>query len=215
MNKLKKERMQDNALKVAYFNVAYHIIEGIVSILFGIIAGSIALIGFGLDSFVELMSGTIIIWRFTKHRELSEKEAMQKEMKAIKMISYSFFVLAAYILYESASKLYLHDKPDPTIVGIVISLISIVVMTVLFRFKQKIGLAIKSKSIIVDSKQTLACIYLSIALFVGLGLNYLIGFWQADPIVGILIAFFLIKEGICALKEDEITQTCHSAQYQT
>ena len=76
-----KEGMQDKALKISYFNVAYHLIEGFISILFGIMAGSIALIGFGLDSFLELLSGTIIIWRFTKHRELSEKEAVQKEEK--------------------------------------------------------------------------------------------------------------------------------------
>ncbi|MEK6942757.1 MAG: cation transporter [Nanoarchaeota archaeon] len=191
-----KEGMQDKALKISYFNVAYHLIEGFISILFGIMAGSIALIGFGLDSFLELLSGTIIIWRFTKHRELSEKEAVQKEEKAVKMISYSFFLLASYILYVSVSKLYLHKKPEPTVIGIIIALVSIVVMTVLFHLKQKVGMAIKSKSIIVDSKQTLACIYLSIALFIGLGLNYLIGFWQADPIVGIIIAAVLVKEGI-------------------
>ncbi|MEK6942758.1 MAG: cation transporter [Nanoarchaeota archaeon] len=193
-----------SALKLAWFTVVYNIIEGIISVFFGAVAGSIALIGFGLDSFVESLSGAIIVWRFANHHELSEKEVAEKEKKAVKWVSYSFFILAAYIFYESVSKLYLNEKPQSTMVGIVISLVSIAVMAVLFRLKQNAGNAIKSKSVIVDSKQTLACIYLSIALLIGLGLNYLAGFWQADPLVGIIIAVFLAKEGVHALKEEKL-----------
>ena len=199
-----KKCMHKKALKLAYFTVIYNIIEGVISVFFGVGAGSIALIGFGLDSFVESLSGAVIVWRFTKHNALSEKEALQKERKAIHILAYSFFALAAYVLYESVSKLYLQEKPIPTSVGVLIALVSIVVMLFLFYYKQKAGKVINSKSVIVDSKQTLACIFLSIALLIGLGLNYLFGFWQADPVVGIIIALYLVKEVHHALKEEKL-----------
>ncbi|MEK6947160.1 MAG: cation transporter [Nanoarchaeota archaeon] len=194
----------DQALKLAYFTVIYNIIEGIVSVVFGAGAGSIALIGFGLDSFVESLSGAVIVWRFTRHKKLNEKEALNKEKRAIRLVAYSFFFLAAYVLYESSSKLYFKEKPTQSMAGIFIAGISIVVMLFLFSAKQKTGKAINSRSVIVDSKQTLVCIFLSIALLIGVGLNFVFGFWQADPLVGILIALFLAKEGYHALKEEKL-----------
>jgi cation diffusion facilitator family transporter len=192
------------ALLLSYFTVGYNILEGIVSIAAGLLAGgSIALIGFGLDSFVESLSGCVMIWRFRRHGELSEEEEERIERRAARLIGLTFFVLGAYILYESIRKLYLRTPPEPSVLGIIIAVVSIIVMPVLFYLKYKTGKSIGSRSLIADSKETLACVFLSVALLIGLGLNYLYSFWQADPIVGLVIVAFLVKEGYETLTEEE------------
>ncbi len=170
----------------------------------GLLAGSIALVGFGLDSFVESLSGSVMIWRLRKHGKISEEEEEKVERKAVKLIAYSFFILGAYVLYESIEKLYIHEIPDPSLLGIIIALISIIVMPILFYLKFQTGKSMGSKSLIADSKETLACVFLSGALLVGLGLNYLYGFWRADPIVGLVIVVYLAKEGYATLREGEV-----------
>ena len=192
------------ALSLSYFTVGYNIIEGIVSILAGLLAGSIALIGFGLDSFVESLSGSVMIWRFRKHEQMSEEEEERIEAKAVRLIAYTFFILGAYVLYESIKKLYLQEMPDPSLFGIIIAIVSIIVMPVLFYMKYRTGKTINSRSLVADSKQTLVCCILSVALLIGLGLNYLYGFWQADPIVGLVTVIFLIREGYIALREEKL-----------
>ena len=192
------------ALLLSYFTVIYNILEGIISIAAGLMAGgSIALIGFGLDSFVESLSGCVMIWRFRKHGKISEEEEERIERKAERLIGITFFVLGAYVLFESVRKLYSRSPADPSVLGIVIAVVSIIVMPVLFYLKYRTGKAIGSRSLVADSKETLACVFLSVALLIGLTLNYLYGFWQADPIVGLIIVFFLVKEGYETLTEEE------------
>lgn len=183
------------ALLLSYFTVLYNLIEGILSLLAGSFAASIALIGFGLDSFVESLSGAIVIWRFTFHGKVPGEEEEQAERKAARYIGYTFFILAIYISFESVKKLYLHEIAGPSLFGIVIAAISLIVMPVLFYLKYRLGKSIGSRSLVADSKETLVCSFLSFALLVGLGLNYLAGFWQADPVIGFIIAAFLIREG--------------------
>ena len=197
-------QLHKKALSLSYFTVGYNILEGIVSIFAGLLAGSIALIGFGLDSFVESSSGSIMIWRFRKHGKISEEEEEKVEKKAIRFVAYSFFILGAYVLYESVKKLYFHEIPDSSLLGIIIAIVSIIVMPVLFYMKYQTGKSINSRSLVADSKQTLTCVFLSVALLIGLGLNYLYGLWQADPIVGLVIVIFLIKEGYSTLKEEKL-----------
>ncbi len=194
-------RLHKRALSLSYFTVGYNISEGIVSILAGILADSIALVGFGLDSFVESLSGGVMIWRLRKHGKISEEQEERVEKKAVRLIGYTFFILGAYVLYESIEKLYLHEIPDPSLLGIVIAVISIIVMPMLFYLKYQTGKSMGIRSLVADSKQTLACVFLSGALLVGLGLNYLYGFWQGDPIVGLVIVIYLAKEGYTVLKE--------------
>jgi len=196
--------LHKKALSLSYFTVGYNIIEGIVSILAGVLAGSIALIGFGLDSFVESLSGSVMIWRFRKHEQMSEEEEERIEAKAVRLIAYTFFILGAYVLYESVKKLYLQEMPDPSLFGIIIAIVSIIVMPVLFYMKYQTGKTINSRSLVADSKQTLVCCILSVALLIGLGLNYLYGFWQADPIVGLVTVVFLVREGYIALREEKL-----------
>ena len=192
------------ALSLSYFTVGYNITEGVVSIVAGLLADSIALVGFGLDSFVESLSGSVMIWRLRKHGKISEEEEEKVEKKAVRFVAYTFFILAAYVLYESAEKLYLHEIPNPSLLGIFIALISIMVMPILFYVKYRTGKSMGSKSLVADSKETLACVFLSGALLIGLGLNYLHGFWQADPIVGLVIVLYLGKEGYTTLREGEL-----------
>lgn len=199
--------LHGKALSLSYFTVGYNILEGIVSILAGLLAGSIALIGFGLDSFVESLSGSVMIWRFSKHERMSEEEEERIEAKAVRLIAYTFFILGVYVLYESVKKLYIHEMPDPSLFGIIIAIVSIIVMPILFYMKYRTGKTINSRSLVADSKQTLVCCILSVALLIGLGLNYLYGFWQADPIVGLITVFFLVREGYLALREERLC-TC-------
>ncbi|MBO1223177.1 MAG: cation transporter [Candidatus Scalindua sediminis] len=196
--------LHKKALSLSYFTVGYNVLEGIVSIIAGLLAGSIALVGFGLDSFVESLSGSVMIWRFRKHGQMTEEEEERVEAKAIRLIAYTFFILGSYILYESVKKLCFHEIPYPSLLGIIIAIVSIIVMPVLFYIKYRTGKSINSKSLMADSKQTLACAFLSVALLIGLGINYLYGLWWADPVVGLIIVIFLVKEGYTALKEGKV-----------
>jgi len=191
MNKLYKR-----ALFLEYFTVGYNLLEAFVSILFGSMANSIALIGFGLDSIVESLSGMVLVWRLSKHGKISAEQEEKIEKRAQMFVSITFFVLAAYVLYESMGKLIGQEIPEPSLPGIIIAIVSIIVMPILMVQKYHLGRRINSKALVADSKETMACAFLSVALLIGLGSNYLFGFWQADPIVGLVIVIFLVREGI-------------------
>jgi len=197
-----REYLQKRALLLSYLTVGYNMLEGIISIFAGALAGSIALIGFGLDSFIESISGGVMIWRFSqKGKESEEEERLEK--RATRLVAYTFFILGAYILYESIKKLIISDVPEPSLFGIIIAIVSLIFMPFLFYMKMKTAKALNSSSLMADAKETLACAFLSVALLLGLGLNYLAGIWQADPIVGLFIVAYLVKEGYEILTEDE------------
>jgi cation diffusion facilitator family transporter len=192
------------ALHLSYFTVGYNMVEGLVSVFFGAAAGSFALIGFGMDSFIESLSGGVMIWRFAKHGKVSHEEEERIETRAIKLVAYAFYLLGAYVLYESLKNLYLREKPEQSLPGIIIAIVSLIVMPVLFLLKRKAGKAIASKSLLADSKQTLGCIMLSLVLLVGLGINFLWGLWWADPLASAVIAILLLREGYKTYKEREL-----------
>jgi divalent metal cation (Fe/Co/Zn/Cd) transporter len=196
--------LRRKALHLSYFTIAYNVVECLLSIMAGYLAGSIALLGFGLDSLVESLSGGVMIWRFARHEGMSAEEEARLERRAIRIIGYTFFVLAAYVLYESLEKLIFQEPPAPSLLGICIALASMVIMPVLFYLKYQTGKSLGSTSLMADSKQTLACAMLSIALLIGLGLNYLFGIWQADPIIGLVIVAILIREGYHTVKEEKL-----------
>ena len=189
------EKLYRKGLWLEYFTIAYNVLEAAASITFGVIAGSIALIGFGLDSIVESLSGGVLIWRLRRHGQISKEAEERLEKRATRFVAVTFFLLGLYILFESVSKLVLNEVPEPSLAGIIIAAVSIVVMPLLMWQKYKTGKAINSRALVADSKETLACALLSVALLVGLGANYLFGFWQADPIVGLIIVVFLFREG--------------------
>jgi len=194
MEKNMKE-LYRKGLYLEYFTVAYNTAEAVLAIVFGKMANSIALIGFGLDSIVESLSGFVLIWRLHKHGKISEEEEEKAERKAMKFVAATFFILGGYVLFQSLKKLVTKEIPDPSLPGIILAVVSIVVMPVLSFQKIKTGKEIKSKALVADAKETFACAMLSIALLLGLSLNYALGIWQADAIAGLIIVIFLIREG--------------------
>ncbi|MFC2056966.1 cation diffusion facilitator family transporter [Chloroflexota bacterium] len=195
------EGLYRKGLRLEYFTVGYNALEAIVSIVFGGLANSIALVGFGLDSIVESLSGLVLIWRLRQHGEISREAEEKIEKKAIKFVAITFFVLGFYVLFESIKNLVVAKIPEPSLPGIIIATVSLIAMPLLAWQKYKTGKQIYSRALIADSKETLACAFLSVALLLGLGANYLFGIWQADPIVGLIIVAFLFREGWEGWKE--------------
>jgi divalent metal cation (Fe/Co/Zn/Cd) transporter len=200
----KESGLHKKALYLSYFTVGYNVFEGLAAMLAGSLSSSIALIGFGLDSFVESLSGGVMIWRFRKHGRITKAEEERAEKKAVRLVAFTFFILGSYVLIESVKKLYFQEIPSPSLFGIVIAVISIIVMPILFYMKYQTGKSINSMSLMADSKQTLACVLLSVALLIGLLLNYILGLWQADPIIGVMIGALLLKEAHTTMKSEEL-----------
>ncbi len=194
-------RLYRRGLHLEYFTVGYNILEAIASIVFGGIAGSIALVGFGLDSIVESLSGGVLIWRLRHHGRITEEEEEKVERKAVRFVAVTFFVLGLYVMVESIKKLVAAEAPEASLPGIMIAAASLVIMPVLTWQKYITGRRINSRALVADSRETLACAFLSLALLLGLGANYLFGFWQADPAVGLVIVAFLFREGRKGWKE--------------
>ncbi|HEY7166415.1 MAG TPA: cation transporter [Candidatus Binatia bacterium] len=188
------------ALIAEYFTVTWNIIEGIVGIAAGVGAGSIALIGFGLDSYIEVASGAVLIWRLRKHGfgDDGEKAA---EKRAVLFVGITFLLLAAYVTFESGKKLLFHKHPNESLIGIILAIVSLVVMPGLAFYKRKIAAEINSRALRADALETLACSYLSLALVLGLGANALFGWWWADPIAALAMVYFLVREGWEAIEE--------------
>lgn len=170
-------------------SVAYNTVEALVAIAAGAAASSIALVGFGLDSIVEMASGLIILWQF-RH---PTPEA--RERRALRLIALSFFALAAYVTAESLRSLLVGEAPAASRVGIGIAGLSLLVMPMLSWAQRRTGRALGSTTVVADSKQTLLCTYLSAVLLVGLMLNSVLGWWWADSLVGLVIAGLAVREG--------------------
>lgn len=182
-------------LFLEYFTVAYNFLEAVASIVFGSIAGSIALVGFGLDSIIESMSGMVLIWRLGQHGKIPAAAEEKLERRAARFVAITFFILGAYVLIQSVRKLVVRDIPEPSLPGIMIAAVSVIIMPLLMWQKYRTGKQIGSRALVADSRETLACAFLSVALLLGLGTNYIFGFWQADPLVGLVITAFLFREG--------------------
>ena len=186
-----RTNLEKKAFWLSYFTVAYNLLEGLVSVLIGSAAGSIALVSFGLDSFIESFSGMIMIWRFTKGHRVEDR--------ALKLVGYSFLILGIYIGYEALKKIILKEIAQPTFWGIIIAFISIAVMIFCYMAKRRVGESLKSQSLIADAKQALACIAMSVSLLLGSTLYYLLNIWWIDPVAAIIIALLLLKEGYSCL----------------
>lgn len=195
--------LNQKALFLSYFTASYNIIEGVIAISAGVAAGSPALVGFGVDSFVESLSASVMIWRFRSTSTLNEEAKEKIEEKALRFIGITFFVLGAYVAYEAIQTLYLQSVPEPSVVGVVLTVLSLLIMPTLFYAKRRTAQQLGSKSLSADSKQTLYCIVMSAAVLIGLAANTLFGIWQLDPIVGLIIAAALFREGYEAITGDE------------
>jgi divalent metal cation (Fe/Co/Zn/Cd) transporter len=181
-------------LRIEYFGLGYNVAEAAIGIVAGLAAGSVALFGFGLDAVVEASSSLVIIWRLNVERSGSSSSE-EAEHKAIRMVAVAFFALAAYIAVNSTVDLVRGHRPDESTVGIVLAVVSLAVMPWLARQKRRIASELHSGSMLADSKQTELCTYLSAVLLVGLVANATLGWWWADPVAGLGIAFFAANEG--------------------
>jgi divalent metal cation (Fe/Co/Zn/Cd) transporter len=185
-----RARLGCRAQLLAGASVSYNLVEAVVAIAAGVVAGSVALVGFGLDSVVEVSSGLVILWQF-RHR-LPET----RERQALRLIGVSFFALAAYITVESVRNLLGSAEANRSTVGIVLTALSLVVMPFLSWAQRRTGRALGSASVVADSKQTMLCTGLSGVVLVGLVLNSELGWWWADPLAALVIAGVAVREGV-------------------
>ena len=191
--------MRQKALLLEYFTVSWNVLEGVIALIAGMLASSIALVGFGLDSYIEVASAVVLIWRLRKQE--NEEEEEQAEQRAILVVGVTFIALALYVTYESITKLIFHEQPAESLVGILLAIVSLIVMPLLAWRKREVAARIQSRALAADALETLACSYLSFTLLLGLGLNAWLGWWWADPLAGLMMVFFLLREGWEALAE--------------
>jgi divalent metal cation (Fe/Co/Zn/Cd) transporter len=181
-----------------YFTVGYNSLEGLISIIAGLIAGSVSLVAFGLDSVIEVTSGAMLLWRFYQDRNENRREAV--EQIALRAVGWSFIALAAYITCDSGLTLVRQEVPRRSILGIALAATSLVVMPLLARAKRRVAEGISSAAMKADSRQTDFCTYLSAILLGGLLLNALLGWWWADPVAGLVMVPIIVREGIDAIR---------------
>ena len=192
LDRMTKDRLGRRAKLLAGLSVTYNGVEAVIAITAGLVAGSVALVGFGLDSVVEVSSGLIILWQF------SHRIPESRERQALRLLAFSFFALAAYVGFESVRSLVAGSDADPSTVGIVLAAVSLVVMPLISYAQRRTGRALGSNAVYADGTQTLLCTYLSAVLLVGLLLNSTLGWSWADPIAGLVIAVVAAREGFQA-----------------
>ncbi len=192
------------ALRLEYLTVGWNVVEGVVAIAAALAAGSVALLGFGIDSFVESASGSVLIWRLLAERGAASEERIEHvERRAQRLVAGSLSLLAIYIAWDSATSLLAGERPDPSLVGIVLAAVSLVVMWWLARQKRRVGIALGSRAMTADAFQTDACFWLSLFLLVGIGANALFGFWWADPLAALGMTVFIGREALEAWRGED------------
>jgi divalent metal cation (Fe/Co/Zn/Cd) transporter len=184
--------------RLEYFTIAWNGLEGLAAVVAGAIARSISLVGFGIDSFIEVISGSVLLWRMSVDADVEGRE--RNERRTLQVVGICFLFLASYIAYESAMDLWSRRAPEQSIPGIVLACVSLVVMPLLSRAKRKVGRALGSAAMHADAKQTEFCTYLSAILLAGLLLNALYAPWWADPAAALTMVPIIAKEGIEGLQ---------------
>jgi divalent metal cation (Fe/Co/Zn/Cd) transporter len=192
--------------RLEYFTVVWNALEGLVAVVAGIVAGSISLVGFGIDSFIEVASGSVLLWRMSVDSDVHRREANEKW--ALRIVGACFLVLGAYIGYDSMSDLWSKRAPEHSIAGIILACVSLVVMPMLARAKRKVGCTLGSAAMNADAKQTEFCTYLSAILLAGLLLNAFFGLWWADPLAALIMVPIIAKEGIEGVQGKACNDCC-------
>lgn len=189
-----------------YFTIGWNSLEAVVAIGTGLLAGSTALVGFGIDSIIESTSGAALLWRL---RDGDKGEAREK--LALRLVGVSFLLLAAYVAFDAGKSLILREPPEVSYAGIVLAALSLVVMPMLARAKRRVAAELNSRALQADSRQTDICAYLSAILLAGLFLNALFGWWWADPVAALVMIPIIAKEGVGALRGETCCETgaCH------
>jgi len=184
--------------RLEYFTIAWNTVEGLVAVVAGALAGSISLVGFGIDSFIEVTSGAVLLWRMVVDSDVRKRE--RNEKLSLRIVCVSFLALAVYVGYESVSDLVIGKAPEHSIPGIVLACVSLVVMPLLSRSKKRVANELGSSAMHADAKQTDFCVYLSAILLLGLLLNAALGWWWADPAAALIMVPLIAKEGVAAMQ---------------
>ncbi len=193
-----------HALRLEALTIGWNVLEAIIAVSAGLIAGSVALVGFGLDSTIETIAAAALYVRLRAETQgASEEEAEVHEARALRVVGITFLVLAAYIVYEAGSTLWFREPPEVSQVGIGLAALSLLIMPFLAFAKLRAGQKLESRALIADSKETFVCSYLSLALLIGLGANALFGAWWADPFAALAMLPWVVKEGLEALTGDD------------
>lgn len=193
------------ALRLEYLTVGWNIAEGVIAVAAALAAGSVALLGFGIDSFVESASGGVLIWRLLAERRgtLGRREIERLDHRARRLVGVTLFLLAAYVAVDATMALWRQERPEASPVGIALTLVSIVVMLWLARAKRRAAAGLGSRALAADAFQTTACFWLSIITLAGIGLNAALGWWWADPAAALGMTVFLTQEGREAWRGEE------------
>ena len=204
-----RARVAARGQRLEYFTIAYNSLEGVIALGFGTLAGSIALVGFGFDSVIEVTSGAALLWRL--RAEMDEGRRERAEAGSLRIVGVCFLALAVYVGYEAAASLLRRELPERSLPGIALAVVSLVVMPLLARAKRRVALGIKSAAMRADAKQTELCTYLSAILLGGLALNALFGWWWADPVAALLMVPIIAIEGYKALRGESCCEQgmCH------
>ncbi len=184
--------------RLEYFTIAWNSLEGLVAILSGLIAGSIALVGFGFDSLIEVTSGAALLWRLSA--DVNEEKRDRIEAVTLRIVGACFIALTLYVSYESITSLMRREAPERSVPGIILAIASLIAMPLLARAKRRVARGINSGAMFADARQTDFCVYLSAILLGGLLLNALLGWWWADPVAALVMAPLIGKEGVEALQ---------------
>jgi divalent metal cation (Fe/Co/Zn/Cd) transporter len=195
---LDRQAVARRGKQLEYFTIAWNSLEGLVAVVAGALAGSISLVGFGVDSFIEVTSGAVLLWRMSVDADVRKRE--RREKLSLRIVGVCFLALAAYVGYESISDLVTRKAPEHSMPGIVLACVSLVVMPLLSRAKTKVGNELGSAAMQADAKQTDFCIYLSAILLLGLLLNAALGWWWADPAAALIMVPLIAKEGVEAMQ---------------
>lgn len=190
--------------RLEYLTLGWNVLEAAIAIGAGAAAGSIALVGFGVDSVIESLSGAVLLWRLQ-----SSAVDERRERRALKLVGVSFLLLAGYVACEAGETLYTQEPPEESLVGIALAAVSVVVMPLLARAKRRVAARLSSRALAADSRQTDLCAYLSGILLGGLALNALWGCWWADPVAALVMVPIIVREGLAGLR-GETTCQCHA-----
>jgi divalent metal cation (Fe/Co/Zn/Cd) transporter len=186
---------------LSYATLGYNVFEGIASLVAGALAGSIALVGFGIDSLIEVTSSVAALWRLRADLDPARRE--QVERTSLRVIGAGFLALAAYVFADAAHALWTRELPEESLAGIIITSLSVVIMPLLARAKRRVAIALGSRSLRADAAQTDLCMYLSAIVLGGLALNAVLGWWWADPVAALLMTPIIAREGVEALRPED------------
>jgi divalent metal cation (Fe/Co/Zn/Cd) transporter len=201
-----RSRLVEPGQRLEYFTILWNSLEALAALISGFIAGSVALVGFGLDSLIEVTSGAALLWRLRQDANILRRERAEK--LTLRIVGSCFLMLSAYIAYDSLDSLLRREVPARSLPGVAIAVASLIAMPLLSRAKRRVGVALRSAAMAADARQTDFCTYLSGILLGGLLLNAVLGLWWADPVAGLVMVPIIAKEGIAGWQGKASCDNC-------